>query len=56
MKAAIVRCVRCSFIFAVLHRLLVNVWDLLYQKYQCLSQNDMHSDEQALQADNTRYD
>ena len=55
-KAVIVRSVSFRFIFAMLHVLLVNVWDLLYQKYKCLSQNNIHSDEQTLQVNDTRYD
>jgi hypothetical protein len=54
--AAIVRCVRFRFIFAPLHVLLVNVWDLLYQKYKCLSENNIHSDVQDLQVDDDKYD
>ena len=56
MEAVIVRCVRFRFMFAALHVSLVNVWDLLYQKYKCLSQNNIYSDEQDLQVDDARYD
>jgi hypothetical protein len=48
MEAVIVRCESFRFIFAPLHVLMVNVWDLLYQKYKCLSQNNVHSDKEAL--------
>jgi hypothetical protein len=54
-KAVIGRCMSFRFIFAMLHVLLVNVWDLLYQKYKCLSQNNIHTDEQSLLVDDTRY-
>jgi len=56
MEAVIVRCVRLRFMFAALHVLLLNVRDLLYQKYKCLSQNNIHLNEQALQVDDARYD
>ena len=56
MKAAVVRCVRFRFMFALLHDLLVNVWDLLYQQYKCLPQHNIHTDEQALQVDDAKYD
>ena len=56
MKAATVRCVRFRFMFVELHILLVNVWDLLYQQYKCLSQHNIQSEEQALQVDDARYD
>jgi hypothetical protein len=51
MKAVIVRRVSFRLMFAALHVLLVNIWGLLFLKYKCLSQHNIHSDEQALHFD-----
>jgi hypothetical protein len=54
MKAVIVRCVSFRFMFAALHALPVTVWYLLFLKYKCLSQNNIHSDEQVLLGDDAK--
>jgi hypothetical protein len=56
MKAVIVRFVWFGFMFVALHILLVKVWDLLYLKDKCLSQHNIHSDEQVLYVDDAKHD
>jgi hypothetical protein len=55
MKAVIVWFMCFRFMFASLHILRLNVWDFLYEKYQLMSQNSNHSNEQALHADDVGY-